>query len=129
MVADGFKLEAEFDGKNNSPLGYYIGWGCNLPDVAPPGSNIILGLAVWDTSTSFATMLTTPGAHLAVDAFPQATSCTDGNNPTPPPDISAGWLSLNGDQGQELVMGPVPEPGTLGLGRPGGAALLAFRHR
>ena len=121
MVADGFKLEAELDGNNNSPVGgYYIGVGVvNMWDVVPTGGNIILGLAVWNTSTSFATMLTSPGAHLGVISFPQATVNAGLIGPSIPPDISAGWLSLNGGQGQELVMGPVPEPGALRFGRPG----------
>ena len=125
MVADGFKLEGEFDG--NTTTGYYIKVGVvYMPDVVPVGSNIILGLAVWNTSTSFTTMLTNSGAHLGVIAFPQATVNANLIGPAIAPDISAGWLSLNGGTGQELVMTPIPEPGRLALLGLGAGVLLAF---
>jgi hypothetical protein len=124
MVADGFALENTW--LNQTTTMYYITLGAvTMPDVTPAGGNVILGLAVWNTSTSFATMLATPGAHLGVIAFPQATISAGLANPGTPSDICAGWLSLNGGTGQPLVMTTVPEPGTLALAGLAVAALLA----
>lgn len=124
LAADGFKLEKEVDGETTA--GYYFGVGVvNLPDVTPVGGNIVLGLVVWNTSTTFASGFLTPGFELGVIAFPQSTAETTTPPIPTPPDISAGWLTLNGGTGQELVMGYIPEPGLLSLAALG-AGLLSI---
>ena len=127
LVANGFKLEKEVD--NQTSPGYYVSSGLvNLPDVTPAGGNIILGLAIWNTPTSYATAVAAAGTRLGVIAFPQTTLNPVLQNGTPP-NITLGWLSLNGGTGQELVMTPIPEPGSLAILGLGAGVLLAFRRR
>jgi hypothetical protein len=91
MSAQGFTLENTWLDQKMS--GGYLTLGqFTMADAAPAGGNVLLGLAVWNTSTSYATMLATPDAHFGVLAFPQTISATA----NPPmgvtlPDLGAGW--------------------------------------
>jgi hypothetical protein len=123
LISAGFKVENTWTDQTMS--GGVVNLGqFTMPDVTPAGANVLLGLAVWNTSGSFAAMLATPGAHLGVIVFPQSTAL-----PSAPSngidDLGAGWNSV----GQDLVMTPVPEPATLPLAGLGLAVLLVSSRR
>jgi len=125
MVAAGFKKEATLPGLTASAASISVSQ-VNMPDVSPAGSQVVVGLAAWNTAaTSWSAMLSSSDANTraGVLAFLQPTV---NYNSLPPPTASP----LNMDSaGTDLVMMPVPEPSTFALAGLGAAALLIFRRR
>jgi hypothetical protein len=129
MVAAGFQKEATFaDQAMGDPPGTFSLGNLTMPDVAPAGSQVVLALAVWNSelpSWTFALSVANATTRAGVVAFLNPTA-NPSIIPFPAyPTVDAGWNEL----GADLVMTPVPEPGTLTLAGPGVAMLLTFRRR
>ena len=95
MVAAGFKKEATFVNQAMSPPGTFTLGDVTMPDVTPPGSTVVLALAVWNTSaSSWAGMLSNANENTAggVLAFLNPTA-NPGISPTPEPASLTGWTS------------------------------------
>lgn len=125
MAADGFKKEVTYANQTMFEGTFSLGTA-NLYDVTPPGSTVVLALAVWNTSaSSWAAMLSSANASTSagVIAFLNYTVANTTQDPTPASLI--GWTTSIGD----LVMTAIPEPSTFSLVGLGAAALLMFRHR
>jgi hypothetical protein len=132
MVGDGFKMEnatGQFAGLTMGGGTFSLG-NLTMLDVTPAGGNVVLGLAVWNTSaTSWAAMLGSANANTraGVIAFASPTVSPVTADSLGGPigvDLNASWSAL----GLNLVMTAIPEPGTLALAVLGVAMLLTFRR-
>jgi len=119
LLADTFKLETTFTGAMSG--GLFSQGSLNMVDTVPHGANVVLALAIWNTSSAW------------VDGVPRgvAVFANPVGDPAPlvgPPGLPAeltGWTALTSD----LVMTAIPEPSTFALAGLGAAALLIFRRR
>lgn len=125
MTNAGFTLEKTWANKTITTVnaGYIQLGEVDMANVSPKGGTVVLGLAMWNNaSSSWGAMLMSANSatRAGIIAFPTGTADYTAQ-PTPTPaDIGPGWNSV----GTDLVMMPVPEPGTFALAGLGAAALL-----
>jgi hypothetical protein len=127
MVAAGSKKEGTYAGQTMIGGAFSLG-NLTMADVTPPGSQVLLGLAIWNTSAaSWASMLSssTAATRAGVLAFLNPTSFPGIGFPPPiGANINAGWTAA----GVDLVMTAIPEPCTFALAGLGVALLFIFRR-
>ncbi len=105
MVGAGFKKEATFANQATCGSASFCLGECDMPDVSPAGSQVVLALVAWNTSdASFSAMLARcdPNTCAGVVAFVNATGDPTASPPGTPQAIT-GWDSV----GANLVMMPL----------------------
>jgi hypothetical protein len=123
LASDGFTLAVSGAGTGND--GTYAADGSggtvNLPSPIPPLTAAYLALVLTDTTSPSDGMTGWRG----VLAFANNTGGNYTTTPAGLPGNLTGWDALT----VNLVMSPVPEPGTMALAGLGGLSLLLFRRR
>jgi hypothetical protein len=124
MESAGFRKEATF--ASQDAIFGTIGLGkLDMPNVAPAGASVVIGLAVWDTAApTFSVNAWLDGKVAAgVIAFVNPTADYTAF-PTPAPPALSGWTS-------DLVMTVelIPEPSAFALAGVGAAVWLLLRRR
>jgi MYXO-CTERM domain-containing protein len=130
MVAAGFKWEATYVNQVMVDGTFSLG-NLYMPDVTPPGSQVVLALAVWNNSAQSWRAATYSAFFIGgVVAFltPTVPPAAPGFPPPIGADINAGWTAVGVDLVMEDTAAATPEPGALAVAGLGAAALLIFRR-
>jgi hypothetical protein len=128
MVAAGFKWEATY-AKQVMVDGTFSLGNLTMSDVTPPGSQVVLALAVWNNSAQSWRAATHDALFLGgVVAFltPTVPPAAPGLPPPIGADINAGWTAVGTDLVMEDIEAAIPEPGSLALAGLGAAILWTF---